>query len=57
MMRDNRNKVERTGAISELSSRRNLVGIEAGPDALLGLRLASSLSLANYNTMNLTMAL
>ena len=41
-MRENRNIVERTGAISELSSRRNLVGMLSGPDALLGLRLAGS---------------
>ena len=44
MMRENRNIVERTGATSELSSRRNLVGMLSGPDALLGLRLASSFS-------------
>ena len=44
MMREYRNIVERTGATSELSSRRNLVGMLSGPDALLGLRLASSFS-------------
>ena len=44
MMRENRNIVERTGATSELSYRRNLVGMLSGPDALLGLRLASSFS-------------
>ena len=44
MMRENRNIVEGTGATSELSSRRNLVGMLSGPDALLGLRLASSFS-------------
>ena len=44
VMRENRNIVERTGATSELSYRRNLVGMLSGPDALLGLRLASSFS-------------
>ena len=32
-VRQNRNIVERTGATSELSSRRNLVGMLSGPDA------------------------
>ena len=44
MMRENRNILERTGATSELSSRRNLVGMLSGPDALLGLRLVSRFS-------------
>ena len=44
MITENRNIVERTGAISELNYRRNLVGILSGPDAMLGIRLTSSFS-------------
>ena len=44
VVRENRNMVERTGAISELSSRRNLDGMLTGHDAFLELRLASSCS-------------
>ena len=43
-MRENRNIVEKAGAISELSYRRNMVGILSGPDAFLELRLARNFS-------------